>query len=261
LSSGYASSSRDLRQAASARRPSSLRIAAATNAARSAPAAARWNAADRRRRRQPEPRLGHQHLEDVGRAAGAAVVRLVDDDQPEAVADPRRPADRAGVGGDRHRADDPGAVAEPADVLDVPGEHLGPLIEQHPRRYQAQRRDPTGGDRGHRHHRLAGPGRERDHPAALGGGPRFERRALIPAQVGHRPSRGPTSRTDRRRARLAARRLEPRHDRRVRVGRRSPHTHARIPHHAGQRRRIDDPRPAGDHDRPAIETDLHARRA
>jgi len=85
---------------------------------------------------------------------------FVDNDEPELVADPRRPRDGTRVGGDRDRFDPVVAVADPTDrpTPDL-GESSRPLIEQHARRDEHHRRDSELQHRADRHDRLAGAGR------------------------------------------------------------------------------------------------------
>ena len=92
--------------------------------------------------------------------------------------------DRARVRRDRDRRDAMVAVAEPTDRMrPARRERARPLIEQHARRHEDQRRDAELGDRGERDERLAGAGRQHDHAAIAGIAPARERVALIPAQL------------------------------------------------------------------------------
>jgi hypothetical protein len=137
------------------------------------------------RRGEAEPARCDEHLEHLGGAHGAEVVRFVDDDEPEAVADARGPRDRGGERGHGDRSDIVVTVAESADREAPHGrERACPLIEEHARRHEDQRGHRELGDRGDRGERLAGAGGKCEHAATARGFPRCEGFVLIPAQLG-----------------------------------------------------------------------------
>jgi len=125
------------------------------------------------------------------------VVRFVDDDEAEAIADTRRPRDRARVGGDRDRCDAIVAVAEAADRVGPCGfERACPLIEQDARRYDNERADAELGDRRERDECLARARRQHDDTAIARVAPRVDGFALVPAELGQRPPRFERGRLD-----------------------------------------------------------------
>jgi hypothetical protein len=187
------------------------------------------------------------------------VVGLVDDEQPEAIADDRHVMTRAREGRDGHRRQPSLPIPEHADrtVVDERQRAL-PLRKQGARRHEAQRGGADLRDRGERDARLAGAGGQHDDPTTTAQAPRSERGVLIRPQL-DRPERGRwrQSRTRLVRDRDArARELS-----RERVGEprgRSERAHTRIPQNARQLAASEVGGQLVEQDGSAIEQESHA---
>jgi len=127
-------------------------------------------------------------LECLVAAAVAEVVNLIHDDELESIADLVHMPPGALERGDGDGLEPALAVAETADRTRVDGRDLpGPLLEEHARRNQGQRRASGArhGDRGDAG--LAGAGGQDDDAASSGALPRPQRFVLVRAQGRFRP--------------------------------------------------------------------------
>ena len=94
--------------------------------------------------REAEASDGQRHLEGLVAQATAEVVDLVDDQEVEAIAEQVHVPVGALEGGDGQRRHLVDAVAVAADRVLVDRTDLAkPLLEQHPRRDEAQRAEPA----------------------------------------------------------------------------------------------------------------------
>jgi hypothetical protein len=183
------------------------------------------------------------------------VVALIDDEQVEAVADLRHVAVSALEGRDRHG----GKLAKPVAVAsDRDAEQLRdlrvPLLEEDPRRDEAEGAKPRPRDRGDGDPRLPRAGRKDDDAAPPGELPREESRFLVRSQLhGGARTRRLTGMGHLVRVRhAAARELRPDRAARARPGSKRPN--AVVPDGAGkarETRRLC----AGEEDRAAVEAE------
>src|SRR2546425_2663811 len=142
----------------------------------------------RRSRRESQPGSGDRHLEGLVAKATAKVVRLVDHEEVEAVAEPVHVSVGTLEGGDGQRGELVGAVAVAADgtcirALDV----MQPLREQDSCRNEAQRARSGPCHRCEGQPGFAAPSRQDDDCAALRQLPGPQRRLLVRAQLDRGP--------------------------------------------------------------------------
>src|SRR6266566_2287101 len=142
----------------------------------------------RRGRRESQPGGCDRHLEGLVAQATAEVVRLVDHEEVEAVAEPVHVPVGALEGGDGQRGELAGAVAIAADgtcirALDV----MQPLREQDSCRNEAQRARSGACHRCEGQPGFAAPGRQDDDGPALRQLPGPQRRLLVRPQLDQGP--------------------------------------------------------------------------
>ncbi len=190
----------------------------------------------------------------------SAVVLVVPDQQFKSIPDPRHLPVGALVGGHRDRSKLVDAIAEAADGVLVHRADLAePLVEQHARRNQAQRRETGPGHRGQRQARLSTPGGQHNNAAPARQLPGTECRLLVWSQL-DRPPAVPRRRhgTDLVGARRCGAR-EDVHQLGVPPRRRTPGSSARIPHEPRNARCVRAHRRIEQEESAAIEYQTHVQ--
>ena len=139
-------------------------------------------------RRESQPGGCDRHLEGLVAQATAKVVRLVDHEEIEAVAEPVHVPVGTLEGGDGQRGELVSAIAVAADGTRIgAADVMEPLREQDPRRDEAQRARPGTCHRCEREAGLAAPGRQDDGRSALRQLPGPQRRLLVRPQLDRGP--------------------------------------------------------------------------
>ncbi len=211
-------------------------------------------------REEPPGEIADRHLERLVTDPAAEVMRLVDDEQVEPVAEPVHVPVGALERRDGHRRELAHAVAVAADRPAVGLLQLAPpLVEEHPGGHEAEAGEPRPRHRGHRHAGLAAAGGQDDQAAPAGEFPGAERRLLVGSQRGRRPRvRPPVGRPD------GVRELDPETQQQspeagVAAGRRAVGPHARIPQDVRDFREVELGGRIEEQDRPPVEDETHGR--
>jgi hypothetical protein len=139
-------------------------------------------------RGETEAGTSDRHLEGLIAKSITKVVNFIDDDEVDATPELIHVPVRALEGGDRQRRSPPHAIAIAADRTPVVRPDLPePLIEQDPRRHQAQGAEACAAHGGESQPGLTAPRGESDDAAAMPQLPRRQRGLLIGSEFDVRP--------------------------------------------------------------------------